>query len=624
MRGAGFSSDQQNVPIPGLPGTSVYRAEDFSRRKTQIFKYCNGLPLVAEMASGLETGSTAAATYQQRPSSARPTLQSTPQSAPERPKTSGPSWLEFDRQVLRFYAYFKERVDQNGLELWRVRKCVILFYLEDSTIQVNEPKEDNSGLNQGVFLKRHRVQGSDSIRSWKEVTVGESISLYGREFFVTGCDDFTRDFLHRHGIAPSPNKGAPPGPYETAQEDTKKKWQPQSRPATASESPGDKFLRLDRKVLRFQCCWDNSKNPFGDKLPFVMHYYLVDDTVEIRETQQSVVGRDPFPVFLKRMKLKKGSYGVGGRPPSAGTLSSRNPSDFYHWSEFRLGGTIKVFGRSMALMDCDEFTRQWYRQHLGLEDEQLEPCMIDMDDSVKRPPTAIPPHSSGIGSEEDSLQTVFNLVPKRPPQHNAAGDGFILRFIGKFREGFGFKLPQPRDKDRRFVISYFEKDQTLSIFEVPVPNSGITGGKFLERIRVPQTSSTPSGGSRYVCPQDMFIGARLQVFSRVFELLTADESTLKHMEANPTRYAAADFTGIVRKVHKSLRQNPQKHETLKASLLARSSEKSTLTVKPLMESLRDNQVDISMHEAITLARGADPRGNGLRTVEILRLLGVPV
>ncbi len=59
-------------------------------------------------------------------------------------------------QVLRFYAYFKEGVDDSPEENYRVRRCQILLYLEDGSLSVVEPKEDNSGLFQGTFLKRHR------------------------------------------------------------------------------------------------------------------------------------------------------------------------------------------------------------------------------------------------------------------------------------------------------------------------------------------------------------------------------------------------------------------------------------------------------------------------------------
>ena len=79
-----------------------------------------------------------------------------------------PAWVAFDRQVepgiiqdiitlkfylfdqvLRFYAYFQEAVHEKAEEQYRIRHCIILFYLEDDTIQVNEPRQENSGIPQG-------------------------------------------------------------------------------------------------------------------------------------------------------------------------------------------------------------------------------------------------------------------------------------------------------------------------------------------------------------------------------------------------------------------------------------------------------------------------------------------
>merc|ERR1719473_185284 len=68
-----------------------------------------------------------------------------------------PAWLKHDRQVLRFFAYFQEGVHENPNEHFRVRHCIIFFYLEDGTMQVSEPKVENSGIPQGVFVKRHRI-----------------------------------------------------------------------------------------------------------------------------------------------------------------------------------------------------------------------------------------------------------------------------------------------------------------------------------------------------------------------------------------------------------------------------------------------------------------------------------
>ena len=37
------------------------------------------------------------------------------------------------------------------------------------------------------------------------------------------------------------------------------------------------------------------------------------------------------------------------------------------------------------------------------------------------------------------------------------------------------------DASRRFIISYYLSDDTVAVFEPPVRNSGVIGGKFLER-----------------------------------------------------------------------------------------------------------------------------------------------
>ena len=52
-------------------------------------------------------------------------------------------------QVLRFYAYFQESVHEQRQEQYRIRRCIILYYLEDDTVQVNEPRVENAGIPQG-------------------------------------------------------------------------------------------------------------------------------------------------------------------------------------------------------------------------------------------------------------------------------------------------------------------------------------------------------------------------------------------------------------------------------------------------------------------------------------------
>lgn len=48
-----------------------------------------------------------------------------------------PPWLKYDKKVLRFYGYFKETLEEVYKSPYQVRKVVILFYLEDGTMQVS-------------------------------------------------------------------------------------------------------------------------------------------------------------------------------------------------------------------------------------------------------------------------------------------------------------------------------------------------------------------------------------------------------------------------------------------------------------------------------------------------------
>ena len=64
-----------------------------------------------------------------------------------------PSWIKHEKQVLRFYTYFIEDVVAQRLENERLRKCYLLFFLEDESMQVIEPQLTNSGIPQGNKLE---------------------------------------------------------------------------------------------------------------------------------------------------------------------------------------------------------------------------------------------------------------------------------------------------------------------------------------------------------------------------------------------------------------------------------------------------------------------------------------
>jgi hypothetical protein len=100
-----------------------------------------------------------------------------------------------------------------------------------------------------------------------------------------------------------------------------------------------RFLEKDRKVLRFYCIWDDRHSMFGELREFVLHYHLVDDSIEVREVQKPNNGRDPFPILLRRQQLPKQFH----------ELSDVFESEKYTWKDLKIGQCINVLGRPFLM-----------------------------------------------------------------------------------------------------------------------------------------------------------------------------------------------------------------------------------------------------------------------------------
>ena len=59
--------------------------------------------------------------------------------------------------------------------------------------------------------------------------------------------------------------------------------------------------KLKKLYQKFNCYFDD-EDEFRE---MILHYYLSDDTLEIREVMRPNSGRDAVPIFVKRAKLPK-------------------------------------------------------------------------------------------------------------------------------------------------------------------------------------------------------------------------------------------------------------------------------------------------------------------------------
>jgi EF-hand domain-containing protein 1 len=234
-----------------------------------------------------------------------------------------PDWVKLDKQVLRFFGYFKETVDESKIEYARIRKLRIMYYLVDDTIEMIEDKEMNSGMPQGGFIKRAKIPKPEKEEKFdpnnffkfqnnktqfytvRDLIVGTNLDIYGKIITITSCDTYTKEFYSGHGITQPDSKIIPEDSYHLSKTMSKlptKKDNSMKDFVEHSQGGGKvknqkQFLENDRRVLKF--------NANHDSLKYVINYYLADDTVEIKELFFNNSGRNKFPLFLKRNKLPK-------------------------------------------------------------------------------------------------------------------------------------------------------------------------------------------------------------------------------------------------------------------------------------------------------------------------------
>ena len=211
------------------------------------------------------------------------------------------------------------------------------------------------------------------------------------------------------------------------------------------------YLENDRKVLSFKVLWDDTSYDGGEKM-YTMNYFLSDGTMEVKEKKVSNSGFDAFPMLLKRMKVPKEA--VMTHYPS---MSLRN-EDHYTPEDLKVGNILNIYSREVLIIGCDEFTKQWYRDNMNLEQVPLK--IGKPAKNLKYDP--VPPYN-GYGTLEDSIGSVHSLNPKPPKKDEKKyykSDVHVLRF------DTNLVSPEPDDENRKFIVSFYCGDDTIEVYEV--------------------------------------------------------------------------------------------------------------------------------------------------------------
>ncbi|XP_073938061.1 EF-hand domain-containing protein 1 isoform X3 [Castor canadensis] len=523
--------------LPLLPGASFKDSTKTSFHRCQTLGYRNGYAVIQRPTFGiggdrLQVNQLSQAELEELANKAPILTYGQPRQAPRTDFV--PAHVAFDKKVLKFDAYFREDVPISTEEHYRIRQVNIYYYLEDDSMSIIEPIVENSGMPQGKLIKRQRLAKNDvgDHYHWKDLNRGINITIYGRTFRIVDCDRFTQVFLESQGIELNPPEKMVLDPY------TELRKQPVRKYVTPSDFDQLKqFLTYDKQVLRFYAIWDDTDSMFGECRTYIIHYYLMDDTVEIREVHVRNDGRDPFPLLMNRQHMPKVlAENAKNFPQCVLEISDQEVLEWYTAKDFIVGKPLTILGRTFFIYDCDPFTRQYYKEKFGISD------LPRIDVSKQEPPPVkqeLPPYN-GYGLVEDSAQNCFALIPKAPKKDvikMLINDNKVLRYLA------ALESPIPEDKDRRFIFSYFLATDMISIFEPPVRNSGIIGGKYLGRTKVVKPLST-ADNPVYYGPDDFFIGAVIDVFGHRFTILDIDEYVVKYMESNAAQYSPEALSSI--------------------------------------------------------------------------------
>jgi len=597
-----------DIQVPNLPG---YISNDVIKpnySKKHLFDVLDGIPVIDKdtnqftKPSQQKTIPTGDEFYENRKDLGDPNTKELVRTINRLPK-----WLAFDRSVLRFYAYIVEKVIFSNEESLRYRKFQILYYLDDDTIQINEESLENSGIDQGMYLKRQPVpaDAEDRFMKWSELKVGQTIPIFKQPFHIISCDAMTREFYEKMETPLEEDGEFPIDVYSLKRDAAAERPPPNTTISGYNEAllgktapwqlkKAKQFLAHDRKVLRFWATW-NDPQVFGRTRHFQVFYYLSDDTISISEDYPENAGTQLFPTFLSRRQLPR------ALPETGVALIGEDITDevdIYTHADLRVGGYITVYGRHMLLTGCDDYTKCFFQDIHGYEDEDFEPIK-EVDEEYVIPTVAPPPHN-GFGTEQDSLGSVKHLVPRVPRKDYVKllkYDNTVLRFKASL------VTTHESDLDRRFVIEFFRSNDTCQIFELRRANSGFMGGKFLERRKCtnPETGKTFQAG-------EFFVGATLVINGWNFSMLEADESTLGHMEAESSTFKYANHDEILKKLANKLWD--RRGSRTATFRLIDSNHDNFINKDEFQEMMEMYGWRLNAHELLTIWRCYDTNGDG--------------
>ncbi|KAK7202269.1 rib72 protein-like protein [Novymonas esmeraldas] len=414
-----------------------------------------------------------------------------------------PAWRTVDDKVLRFFAYYTETVVASSIESWRVRKVKVHYYLADGSLSIVEtPAVANSGLQKGTTVSRFRPEGVDVFR----MCIGASIPCRGLEYQLVDCDAFTREFFEVMGMPQPEPLDYPRDEFETSmmrrsggidEQHIEMRRVIEVQAATragthaslltpAERTKARDFYEYDRNVLRFYAVWEKRK--------FRIYFYLADGSIAVLFDKAENDGRDPYPIFVRRRRIPKEARAVLLSPETLNRPQGPAPACIAA-EDLRTGASVDIFTRTFFIYDCDEHTRA-YMAARGVAQPPVPapPCEEDeLTVGKRRPRLAKAAREAAAAAAAGGTSRRFGASTMIFGDTVAEKDALKLTRYAQdvFRFGAELVQPSPENTRRQFMICYYLADDTVSVYELQVHNSGHVGGKIFAR-RAVETVKDPA------------------------------------------------------------------------------------------------------------------------------------
>ena len=197
----------------------------------------------------------------------------------------------------------------------------------------------------------------------------------------------------------------------------------------------------------------------------------------------------------------------------------------YDWPDLKLGMSLDVYGRVFRIVDCDEFTRQFYANegaNLGnVEQYPDDPfaktrAMINM----KQNPPDLAEHKNYIE---------VTLKGGRPNKN-------LKSFLDNDRKVLSFKIKWDDNSydggEKFYTLNYFLSDNSMEVKEINTQNSGrFPFPMLLKRqklAKAPILTHCPGMSLRnedYYKPEDIRVGSDITIYGRCCQVYDCDAHT---------------------------------------------------------------------------------------------------